>query len=212
MAQRVYIPFTDPQPDCLIRYIVEYKSPTDIGFNRAPDVFASPAVVDGLTVGVNYTFRITKECCDGTVSTPTTINYTPTSGDYPFYIVCENSASIGYSTANFGLTIEVEAPTQTVYSGDIPFNQSSPPYTVEAPPISAATTMPLEGTITLTNHIGNDTSYNYTISISDPFDSPISGTSFPYTGPIVHGEVLTLSDVNFGTSPNGYKVKITLTD
>lgn len=210
MAQRSYISFSDPNPDCLIRYIVEYKAHTDITFNRAPDVFTSPAVVYGLTAGVAYDFRITKECCDGTISPPTTVTYTPSAGQ-PFMVEYINNATTGELIAYFGVTFDVYSPNQRLYDAVTAFNQAFPG-SASGSAVAAGTSMPLMGEFVLQNNPGNANDYNYTVSITDISGNPISGTTFPYTGTILNGDNENFNSVNYGTSTNGYKVTITLTD
>lgn len=203
MAQRVYIPFTDSNPDCLIRYIVEYKAPTDVGFNRAPDVFASPAVVDGLTLGVNYTFKITKECCDGTLGTPTYTNYTPISSTMNIRtrVTAENAG--GLRTSRY--TLDIENPSQVIVNdfslmpGEI---ESSTPY-----PLDNSTVTPITGSLVIQNNTVVDSEdFMVDIVVRDGSENIISGAT------IVSGQLIeafsttTISPFTYGDSPDGIYV------
>lgn len=211
MAQRVYIPFTDSNPDCLIRYIVEYKAPTDVGFNRAPDVFASPAVVDGLTLGVNYTFKITKECCDGTIGNPTITNYTPVNG-LPVFLRFINNATTGPTDAIWGIAMIVDSPSQIPYSGNATFTKGVP-NNVVGTPLDPSTDMPLVlNPLFFSNLIGNGVDYDILIEVTDAQGNALSGTDFPLSGTVLSNQSINQNGVVCGTSTNGYIFTFTISD
>lgn len=214
MAQRVFIPIVDPNPECFQFYRVEYKTPTDLGYSTAPDSYSNPIIIDGLIAGVEYTFRITKICCDGVASNPTTITHTPTPSIYPTKIVLLHNSAAGPGDASFITDLRVDSPEQIFFSGPLPFIRGTP-NTISLPPLDNSTAMPASTAypILLNNDLSNATDYDYSISITDWNGDPIMDSSFPYTGTIVSGEALNIPPtITYGTTTNGYIITIEITD
>lgn len=69
----ITIPITDDTTECNEGYIVEYKITTDVDYTRVfPDQLGSPVVITGLLDDTLYDVRVTRKCCNGSFSTPTT--------------------------------------------------------------------------------------------------------------------------------------------
>ena len=70
MARKISIPITDHDAEgiCATSYSVEYKRTGDI--NWASKIYSDPPlVVSNLEDDIEYMFRITRNCCDGVLST-----------------------------------------------------------------------------------------------------------------------------------------------
>lgn len=80
MAARIKIPVNDHDDVCATHYLVEYKQDTEPSYSSLQNQIAvedgSPPqwvlIVENLVEDVLYDIRVTRYCCDGTVSTPTT--------------------------------------------------------------------------------------------------------------------------------------------
>lgn len=211
MALRTYIPINDSSSECFLYYIVEYKASTDIGYSTAPVAYGSPAVINGLLEGVEYSIRITKVCCDNTQGTPTTITYTPQSGGLPFTIISAFNATTGLN-AEMGVVVQFYNPFQEVYNNNTNFSASGA-INNSGIPVSSITTMPATGYMALSNPPSNGVAFDYEIDIKDQNDGVISGTSFPYTGTILSNQTINFDPVSYGDgNGNGYKITVTLTD
>lgn len=208
---RIFISYIDPNPDCFRYFIVEYKAAYDITFSRAPDAYSNPIVIEGFEEGVEYTIRITKICCDGTQSAPTTTTYTPVTSDYFYELLFQND-----STDNQNILVQADIQNPVQYPVvPTPFILEITPsssYLTSRFPISGDTTIPMTGNITVQN-VG-DFNMFLEITVVDG-----SGTQIPdsdtetiyYTwGP---GASVTFTNFTYGTSPDGiYRVKFTITD
>lgn len=208
MALRTFITINDSDTGCYQYYIVEYKAPTDIGFSRAPDAFGSPAVIDGLSDGVEYTIRITKVCCDGTLSTPVTTSYTPIAG-MPFTIELYNNATPPPNDLDLNIDITLASPSQTFYSGSASAIFGGGIY--NGTPMPADASMPASGDISFLNMLSNGKDLAYEINIYDGDDNPIMDSSFPYSGVAGSGSTISIPSVTYGTATS-YKLIFDFTD
>lgn len=73
------IPITDEGGDgvCTQGYVVRYKPSYATGWTTlTPNPAASPIVIPNLIPSTTYSYEITRYCCDGVSSTPTTGTFT----------------------------------------------------------------------------------------------------------------------------------------
>lgn len=64
---------------CSQGYQVQYKLAADVNYiDWLPNPIASPIVITGLSDDVAYNVKVTRLCCDGTISDPTIIDVTTT--------------------------------------------------------------------------------------------------------------------------------------
>jgi hypothetical protein len=69
---KILIPITDDGTECNEGYIVEYKLTSDTDYTRVfPDQLGTPVEITGLLDDVSYDVRVTRKCCNGTLSDPT---------------------------------------------------------------------------------------------------------------------------------------------
>ena len=60
---------------CSQGYQVQYKLATDINYtNWTPNPTTSPIVITGLEDDTAYNVKVTRLCCDGTISDPTILD------------------------------------------------------------------------------------------------------------------------------------------
>lgn len=74
----LYIPIDDFDTVCSQGYQVQYKLAGDPTYTDWPEALTSPIVITGLEDDVAYNVKITRLCCDGTVSDPVVIDITTT--------------------------------------------------------------------------------------------------------------------------------------
>lgn len=77
MTVTATIPITDDLDSCNIGYDLRYRL-TSVGdsWTVLPRTSLVPLIITGLQPDTNYTYEVTRNCCDGSVSAVTTGTFT----------------------------------------------------------------------------------------------------------------------------------------
>lgn len=96
----ISLPITDDGSQCNSGYRVEYKRSIDTGYTLINWVGAVPIEVYNLEEATTYNFRVTRNCCDGAISSPnefdvytgleTPLSFTASAGDSQVTLVWDD--------------------------------------------------------------------------------------------------------------------------
>lgn len=78
MTKTASIPITDMADTCTARFGVQYRITGTPAWSSTPDQYDSPIIIPGLLSATQYDYRITRYCCNGAPSAPTTGTFTIT--------------------------------------------------------------------------------------------------------------------------------------
>lgn len=70
MAQTLTIPIEDNDTECMMHYLVQYKFNGDAGYFFSQLYYDSPIVLQNMQDSATYDIRITRYCCNGSISDP----------------------------------------------------------------------------------------------------------------------------------------------
>lgn len=109
MAQTLTIPIDDHSTECTMHYLVQYKFNGDAGFFFSQLFYDSPIVLPNMQDSAVYDIRITRYCCDGSVSDPVDITTSTTPVPEPSL----------FSAAQVGVDVELQFTDMSVDSYEI---------------------------------------------------------------------------------------------
>lgn len=101
--------------ECTQSYKVEVKLTSDSVFVERPVQYTSPVQVDSLEDDTSYDIRITRRCCNGTISTPQTVTILTTKVTDPVNVIATATSATeidvdwdwdGYGEAHDGYVLE----------------------------------------------------------------------------------------------------------